>query len=174
MARKASRPYTPPPAQVQPDMGRTLRGGYVQKFFASLEAVDRRLIIEAIGLKACQRIGHRHKVVELRGLTNLTDQWEVVDAWITVEQAPGGIFSFGDLFDGLLRELVERAREILGDRADEPSESDMLEVCETIAEERSDAQAKLLLAVVVEFEFTAKPEALAVAAANARFAIPAE
>ena len=113
-------------------------------------------------------------MVELRSLTDLGTQWEVVDAWITAPEAPGGIFSFGDLFDGLLRELVNRAREILGDRADEPSEADMLEVCEAIAAERSDAQARLLLAVVVEFEFTAKPEAQAVAAAHARFALPPE
>lgn len=173
MARKGSRPYTPP-ARVQPDMGRALRGGYVQKFFGSLDPVERRLLIEAIGLKICQRVGHRHKVAEFRGLTDLGAQWEVVDAWITAEQAPGGIFSFGDLFDGLLRELVGRARELLGDRADEPSEADMLEVCAALASERSDAQARLLLALVVEFEFTAKPEALAVAAANERFSLPPE
>ncbi len=133
---------------------------------------ERRQLLDVIGLKTCQRVGHRHKVSELRSLRDLASGFEAVDAWVTATDAPGGRRAMGDLFDPLLADLVRRARSLLGAAADEPTAEQLKEMAEALAAERSVTQTRLLLAAVVELGFTAAPEALALSGTDPRFALP--
>ena len=45
----------------------------------------RREVLAAIGVKPCQRIGHRYRVVELRTLTDLDSPWTAVDTAVNGE-----------------------------------------------------------------------------------------
>jgi hypothetical protein len=153
-------------------MGRVARGGVVHRLYLSLSDDERHALLDVIGVKTWQRMGHRHRVPALRNVTS-PEGWTVVDAWLADPAGEGGGRAVGDLFDGLLRPLVERSRELLGDHADEPSVDDLRALAETLSAERSEAQARLLLAAVVDLEFAATPHALELAAAEPRFALPA-
>ena len=153
-------------------MGRVARGGVVHRLYLSLSDDERRTLLDVIGFKTWQRMGHRHKVPALRTITS-PEGWTVVDAWLADPAGEGGPGAVGDLFDGLLRSLVERSREVLDVRADEPSTDDLRTLAEALSAERSEVQARLLLAAVVDLEFTAMPQALELAAAEPRFALPA-
>jgi hypothetical protein len=146
----------------------------VARLYGVLSADERRQVIEAIGLKHCQRIGHRHKIAALRTLADLDAGWSTVDAWLVDDAAPGGTLAFGDLFGPLSVELVDRARELLGEHSDDPGVEDLEAMATALAAERSEVLARLLLAVVVDFEFTAAPDVLTVAAADPRFSLPTE
>lgn len=176
MSRKGPhRAYTPaarPEPSPGPGLNQVFRGGIVQQCYSLLEPDERHGVVAAIGMKACQRIGHRYKIVELRTLTDLNSQWTAVDAWLGAADAAGGAPAMGDLFEPLLRVLIDRARELLGDHSDEPETEHLLAMGETLAAERSFAQVRLLLAAVVELDFTAAPEVLKLAATDPRFAIP--
>jgi hypothetical protein len=143
----------------------------VHRTYCALDDGDRAGVVAAFGLKHCQRIGHRHKVPELRTLTDLDDGWAVVDGWIREDAAGGASKAFGDLVQPLLLELIDEARTTLGDKSDEPSTDDLAAMAETMAGERSAAQVRLLLAAVVEHEFTAAPQALELAQRDDRFAV---
>lgn len=176
MSRKGpNRPYTQatrPEPSPGPALDQVFRGGLVQRCYNLLEPDERHAIIAEIGLKACQRIGHRYKIVELRTLTDLDSQWTVVDQWLGATEAAGGAPAMGDLFEPLLRVLIERARELLGDHSDEPEAEHLLAMGEALAAERSFAQVRVLLAAVVELDFAAAPEVLQLAAIDPRFALP--
>jgi len=177
MSRKGPhRSYTPvarPEPLPGPGLDQVYRGGLVQRCYKLLEPSERREVLAAIGVKPCQRIGHRYRVVELRTLTDLDSQWTAVDEWLSAADATGGAPAMGDLFESLLQALVERARELLGDQSDEPEVEHLLAMGETLAAERSFAQVRLLLAAVVELDFTAAPEVLRLAATDPRFSLPA-
>jgi len=153
-------------------MGRVLRSGLFQRCYSALDEESRLGVLSTIGLKTVQRIGHRHKVPELRTLTNLAAQFTVVDSWVSAEEADGGMFAMGDLFDGLVRALIERARELLGENADEPTAEHMRVMSDALAAERSLAEARLLLAAVVELEFTATPQVIELSATDERYGLP--
>lgn len=155
-------------------MGKVLRGGLFQRTYGTLDAEARLGVLTTIGLKTVQRIGHRHKVPELRTLTDLAAGFDAVDAWVRADDAVGGLFALGDLFDGLIRALIERARELLGENADEPTTEHLKVMSEALSAERSPAEAKLLLAAVVELDFTATPQVVELSATDERFALPIE
>jgi hypothetical protein len=170
MGRKYQhRAPAPATAPTQQSYGHVARDGDVHKLYRSLDPSDRHAVLEAIGVKWCQRIGHRHKLPLLRDVQDLSSDWTAVDDWLAGEPASSAV---GDLFDPLITGLIDRGREILGDDADEPTTEHLTAMSNTLADERSVAQARLLLAAVVEFEFTAAPEARDVAAADPRFALP--
>jgi hypothetical protein len=168
------RPKTPihdgaTPTQV-PEQGHVARGGLVHRVYEALADDERHAVVEAIGLKHAQRIGHRHKVAALRDLKDLASQWGIVDGWVRGDDSSSR--AIGDLFDPFLASLVTRARELLGEHADEPNAEQMTAMAQALADERSVAVARLLLATVVELEFTAAPEARAVGESDDRFTLP--
>jgi hypothetical protein len=172
MARRIPPRYTPPAApRVEPALPLVARGGPVHSTYCALDDGDRAGVVATIGLKHCQRIGHRYKVPALRALTDLDTGWVVVDGWIRDDAAAGSPKAFGDLVQPLLVELIDRARTVLGDKSDEPSTDDLAAMAETLLEERSAAHVRLLLAAVVEHEFTAAPQALELAQRDERFAV---
>ena len=73
--------------------------------------------------------------------------------------------------NGVLTSRIERARELPGENADEPTTDQLGAMADALATERSLAESRLLLATVVEFQFTAAPEVEALAAQNERFAL---
>lgn len=172
MARRTPPRYTPPAAPpTEPALPLVARGGPVHSTYCALDDGDRAGLVATFGLKHCQRIGHRYKIAGLRELTDLDDGWAVVDTWIRDDDAGGAPKAFGDLVQPLLVELIDQARTVLGDKSDEPSTDDLAAMAETIADARSEAQVRLLLAAVVEHEFTAAPQALELAQRDERFAV---
>jgi hypothetical protein len=153
----------------EPEIGRVFADGDVHRLYLILDEADRRDVVFAVGIKATQRVGHRHKVPALRNVTDIASQWETVDAWIRERDEARSIRAFGDLFAPLLDELVARAIELLGDNADDPTSDQLREMGEEMAFERSWAQTRLLLAAVVELAFQADEAAKALSAADERF-----
>jgi len=167
------RPQPVAQQEAQPQTyGHAHRGGEVYTVYLALTAEERREVLEAIGLKWCQRIGHRHKIGALRDLKDLEAGAATVEAWIVDEHPDGSSRAFGDLFDPLLTALIDRAVELLGENSDEPTTDQLEAMADALAIERSAAQVRLLLAAVVEFQFTAAPEAQELAARQERFALP--
>lgn len=155
----------------EPEIGRVFVDGDVYRLYLLLEEADRRDIVFAIGTKSAQRVGHRHKVADLRNVTDIASQWETVDAWIRDRDDARSVRAFGDLFAPLLDELVNRAIELLGDNADDPTAEHLREMGEEMAFERSWPQTRLLLAAVVELAFQADESAKELSAADERFRI---
>lgn len=156
----------------EPEIGRIFADGQVHRLYESMDDDDRRDIVFAIGVKTAQRIGHRHKVAELRNLVDVGSEWQVVDAWIRERDPQRSVRAMGDLFGPLLDELVGRAIEVLGDNADDPTADQLKAMGEEMAFERSWPQVRLLLAAVVELMFQADEQAKALSAADERFRLP--
>jgi len=171
MAKQQRRPAASKRAP-EPEIGRIFTDGQVHRLYESMGDDDRRDIVFAIGLKTAQRIGHRHKVAELRNLVDLGSEWAVVDQWIRERDAARSVRALGDLFGPLLDELVGRAVEMLGDNADEPTADQLKEMGEEMAFERSWPQVRVLMATVVELMFQADEQAKELSAADERFRIP--
>lgn len=172
MAKQQRRRIVPRPSP-EPEIGRVFADGPVHGLYCSLEEADRRDIVFAIGVKTCQRVGHRHRLVEFREITDIASEWAVVDAWIQSAERQATLRSFGDLFGPLLTELVGRAVEILGDNSDAPTAEQLREMGEELAFERSWPQVRVLMAGVVELGFEAEAEARSLSESDERFRIPA-
>lgn len=171
MAKQQRRPATSKRSP-EPEIGRILVDGQVHRLYETLADDERRDVVFAIGTKTAQRVGHRHKVAELRNLVDAGAEWAVVDAWIRERDDARSFRALGDLFAPLLDELVGRAVEMLGDNADDPTADQLKEMGEEMAFERSWPQVRLLLAAVVELMFQADDQAKALSAADERFRIP--
>ena len=153
----------------EPEFGRVFTDGDVYRLYVMLEEQDRRDVVFAIGTKTVQRVGHRHKVADLRNVTDIASQWESVDTWIRDRDEARSVRAFGDLFAPVLEELVGRAIELLGDNADEPTAEQLRVMGEEMAFERSWPQTRLLMAAVVELMFQADEAAKELSAADERF-----
>lgn len=156
----------------EPEIGRIFADGPVHRLYESLDDDGRRDVVFAIGLKAAQRVGHRHKVAELRNLVDVGAEWEVVDTWVRDREDARSVRALGDLFAPLLEDLVSRAVELLDEAADDPTADQLREMGEELAFERSWPQVRVLLAGVVELGFQADEQARALSASDERFRIP--
>ncbi len=172
VAKQQRRRITPRPSP-EPEIGRVFADGTVHELYRSLDEADRRDIVFAVGVKNCQRIGHRHRLIEFRELNDIASEWAVVDSWLLAAERQATLRSFGDLFGPLLTELVGRAVEILGDNSDAPTAEQLREMGEELAFERSWPQVRLLMAGVVELGFEAEAEARSLSESDERFRIPA-
>jgi hypothetical protein len=171
MAKQQRRPVATKRSP-EPEIGRVFTDGHVHRLYESMDDDDRRDVVFAIGLKTAQRIGHRHKAVDLRNLLDLNSEWGVVDRWILERDPARSVRALGDLLGPLLDELVGRAVELLGDDADDPTADQLKAMGEEMAFERSWPQVRLLMAAVVELMFQADEQAKALSAADERFRIP--
>jgi len=167
-------PYRPPAASEAPSIAvpRLARGGVVHRLLGELTGSERADFVDTIGLKHCQRIGHRHRIPELRSLRSFDEDRTVVDRWLVADDAEGGSRAFGDLLAPWGDAMVSRARELLGEHADEPEVEHLRAMADALTAERSLAQARLFLAAVVEWEFTAAPAVRELASTDERFAVP--